>query len=126
MNAQTETCIQLQADLIKDVERVASEQHLSQDQIVSTALRRYIRQVEEQRIQEEIAAFQRMHAKLKEQYRGEVVAIHQGEVVDHDENFGALHQRIRERFGNTAVLLRRVSSEFERTLTFHSPRIKRG
>ncbi len=125
-NAQTETSIQLQDDLIQEVKRVASEQHLSQDQIVSTALRRYMRQAEEQRIQEEIAAFQSMQAKLKEQYQGKVVAIHQSEVVDHDEDFGALHQCIRERFGNTAVLLRRVGSESESTLTFHSLRIKRG
>jgi hypothetical protein len=118
--------IALETDLAEDVERLASQQHIPPDEIVTTALRRYMRHLQEQKIQEEAEAFRAMHAELMEQYGGRVVAIHDEEVVDHDEDFVALHRRIRDRFGNTAVLLRRVGPEPERTLTFRSPHFERG
>ncbi|MEE8390566.1 MAG: DUF5678 domain-containing protein [Anaerolineae bacterium] len=67
-----------------------------------------------------------MHAELVKQHQGQVVAIHEGQVIDHDEDFEALHRRIRKRFGRTAVLLRRVGPEPEWVLTFRSPHFEQG
>jgi metal-responsive CopG/Arc/MetJ family transcriptional regulator len=123
---QTEKIISLQADLTEDLEKLAARQRVSPDEIIATALRRYIRQLQEQKIEEEAEAFRAAHAELVTQYQGQVVALHEGQVVDHDEDFVALHRRIRSRFGHTAVLLRRVGPEPERALTFRSPRFERG
>ena len=123
---QTGTVITLQADLTEDLERLAVRQRVPPDEIVAVALRRYMRQAQEQKIQQEAEAFCSMHTELARQYLGQVVAIHEGQVVDHDENFVTLHRRIRQRFGRTAVLLRRVGPESERVLTFRSPRFERG
>ena len=55
--AQTEKVITLQADLTEDLERLATRQRVSPDEIIATALRRYIRQLQEQKIKEEAKAF---------------------------------------------------------------------
>jgi len=123
---RTETVITLQADLTEDLESLAVRQRVPPEKIIAIALRRYMRQVQEQKIQEEAEAFRAMHAELSKRYLGQVVAIHEGQVVDHDEDFVALHRRVRARFGHVAVLLRRVGPEPERVLTFRSPRFKRG
>ncbi|MBL7064621.1 MAG: hypothetical protein ISS49_10530 [Anaerolineae bacterium] len=123
---QTETVITLQADLTEDLKRLAIHQRVPPENIIVIALRRYMRQVQEQKIQEEARAFRSMHTELVKQYLGQIVAIHEGQVVDHDEDFVGLHRRIRQRFGRTSVLLRRVDSEPYRVLTFRSPRFERG
>ncbi len=115
---QTMSTITLQPDLVEDLERLAAQQHIVLEEIIATALRRYMRQVQDQKIQKEAEAFRAMHAGLVKQYLGQVVAVHEGQVVDHDEDFVVLHRRIRQRFGRTAVLLRRVGPEPERVLTF--------
>jgi metal-responsive CopG/Arc/MetJ family transcriptional regulator len=47
---QTEKVITLQADLTEDLEKLAARQRVSPDEIIATALRRYIRQLQEQKI----------------------------------------------------------------------------
>ena len=79
-----------------------------------------------EKIRAEAEAFRSMHAKLAEKYLGQYVAIHNREIVDHDEDFQVLHTRIRQRFGSQPVLLRLVEAEPERVLTFRSPRLERG
>ena len=123
---QTETVVTLQEDLTKDLEALAARQRVPPDKIIAIALRRYMRQVQEQKIQKEAEAFRTMHAELVEQHQGQVVAIHEGQVVDHDEDFEALHRRIRKQFGRTAILLRRVGAEPERVLTFRSPHFEQA
>ena len=123
---KTETVITLQKDLTKDLERLAAHQRVPPDEIIAIALRRYMRQVQEQKIQKEAEAFRAMHAELVKQYQGQIVAIHEGQVIDHDEDFEALHRRIRKQFGRTAILLRRVGPEPERVLTFRTPHLEQG
>lgn len=65
-----------------------------------------------------------MHAELAEKYLGQYVAIHNGKVVDHDDDFQSLHSRIRQRFGGQPVLLRCVEAEPERVLVICSPRYR--
>jgi len=67
-----------------------------------------------------------MHAELVAKYLGQYVAIHNDQVVDHDESFQPLHARIRHRFGRQPVLLRLVEAEPKRVLVFRSPRFDRG
>jgi hypothetical protein len=49
-----------------------------------------------------------MHPVLKQNYAGQHVAIHEGQLVDHDEDAMALVQRVSERFGRTPILITRV------------------
>jgi hypothetical protein len=89
-------------------------------------VRTYLRQLERDKIRAEVEAFRAMHPDLVKQYSGKYVALYKGQLVDHDEDFQALHHRIRQRFGRQPVLLRQVTSEPERVLVIRSPRLERN
>lgn len=120
------TTITLQPRLVEQLEQVAVQRSVEAKELVETAVRAYLRQMEREKIKAEAEAFCSMHAELAEKYLGQYVAIHDGKVVDHDEDFQTLHSRIRQLFGRQPVLLRQVEIEPERVLTFHSPRLERG
>ncbi len=117
--------IQLEPSLMRQVEQVAAEQTATPDQIIETAVRAYLRQLDRERIKAEAAAYQTMHAELVKQYLDQHVAIYNGKLVDHDEDFQQLHARIRQRFGRQPVLLRRVEKQAERYLSFPSTQLER-
>ena len=116
----------LQPELMKQLEQIAVEQEVKPEELLETAVRAYLRQIERETIKAEADAFRSMHAELVTEYLGQYVAIHNGQVVDHDKDFQSLHNRVRQRFGHRPVLLRRVEAEPERVLTFRSPRLERG
>ena len=116
--------ITLQPRLVEQLEQVAAQRSVEAQELIETAVRAYLRQVEREKIKAEAEAFRSMHAELAEKYLGQYVAIHNGKVIDHDEDFQALHSRIRQRFGRQPVLLRQVKSEPERVLTFRSPQFE--
>jgi hypothetical protein len=118
--------ITLQPRLVEQLEQVAAHRSVEAEELIEAAVRAYLRQMERETIKAEAEAFRSMHDKLAEKYLGQYVAIHGGKVVDSDEDFQALHGRIRQRFGRRPVLLRRVEAEQERVLTFRSPRLERG
>ena len=118
--------VTLQPELVKQLQQVASEQAMLPEELLETAVRTYLRQIEREKIKAEAEAFHNMHAELVEKYLGQYVAIHNGKMVDQDEDFRSLHTRIRQRFGRQPVLLRRVEAEPERVWTFRSPRFERG
>ncbi len=80
------------------------------------------RPAEQDKLARELTAYKAMHPTLVKDYLGQYVAIHNGELVDHDLEFSDLHQRIRQRFGRQTVLLHRVELGLECELVFRSPR----
>lgn len=118
------TTLTLEPKLQQQLEQVAAEKTTSADELLDAAVRTYLRQLDREKIRLEAAAYRSLHSQLILDYLEQYVAIHRGRVVDSDVNFEALHARIREHFGNQAVLIRRVEIEPERTLTFRSPRME--
>ena len=57
----------------------------------------YLDQLDREKLHEEVEAFWAMQADLVARYLGEFVAVHQGQVVDHDPDVVLLEQRIVER-----------------------------
>lgn len=117
--------IAIPSQLAEQLEWIAKERSVGTDAILEEAVQAYLRQIEREKIQKEAGSFRKMHDDLRERYLGQYVAVHNGEVVDHDGDFRALHERIRERFGRQPILLRRVESKPEREMTFRSPRFER-
>ena len=118
--------ITLQPRLVEQLEQVAAQRSVEAEELIEAAVRIYLRQMERETIKAEAKAFRSMHTELAENYLDQYVAVHDGKVVDHGEDFQALHSRIRQRFGRQPVLLRRVEAGPERVLTFRSPRLERG
>ncbi|NBD36616.1 MAG: hypothetical protein GVY30_11545 [Chloroflexi bacterium] len=92
--------------------------------LVERIIRRFLREEAQRKMQREIEAFVAMHSKLREQYPDAYVAVHQGNVVDHDTNELELYKRIEEKYPHDVVLLRQVLPEAEKVYTFRSPKVE--
>jgi predicted transcriptional regulator len=86
------TTIPLSPQLAAELEQIASEQAVKPEKLLEEAVRTYLRGFERDKIKAEAAAFRTLHSELVKQYLGRYVAIHDGHVVDHDEDFQELNQ----------------------------------
>lgn len=74
----------------------------------------------------EVAAFEAMRDELWERYPNQYAALHQGQVVDHDDDKVALLRRVRAgRSPDDVVLIRQVLAAEPPPLQFRSPRFVR-
>ena len=111
------------AGLIERIEHVARETKRDTTQVVEEAVQAYLDQLEREKIHDETEAFWARHADLVARYHGEYVAMHQGQVVDHDANVVRLERRVAERFGESAVLIAPVTDASRRDLSTVSFRL---
>jgi len=119
------TTITLQPDLVEQVNQVAGITGIVDTEVlIGEAVREHLRRLRREKLKAEIAAFESMHANLKEQYLGQFVAIHNGEVIDSDVDFEAVFLRVQARLGHVPVLIRRVGAKPQMELRFRSPRLE--
>ena len=83
----------------------------SAEEIIEEALNRSWRQLETQKLDAETAAFERMHSDIKKRYKGQFVALHQGQVIDSDMDFEPLCLRVQASLGDVPVLIRQVRDD---------------
>ena len=57
----------------------------------------------------EVAAFERILPELLQKYRGRVVAIHNGHVVEVGDSKAEVSERVHQRLGDVTVYVQRVS-----------------
>ena len=107
--------ITVEPDLFERIEETAVSQEITVDAIIEEATRRYLWDAERDRISAEMDIYRQRHSELKIRYGGEYIAMHEGEVVDHDVDMNKLWQRIRRRFGRTPVMITLVGESPERT-----------
>jgi len=62
----------------------------------------------------------------RQRYRGEFVAVHDQQVIDHDPDQRSLYLRVRERLGHRPVLIVHADWAEPPVYTFHSPHLERG
>ncbi len=101
------------------MEEAALEHKASIDEIITEAVRHYLWELDRRKISEESKIYRQRYAELKAQYLGQYIAMHNGQVVDHDADFLALRQRVHQRFGRTPVMITLVEDIAERTLVRH-------
>lgn len=116
--------LSLRPDLQMELIQMAKVTDVDIPTLLDRAVRDYLDRLVEQKIIAESKAFRAMHAELLERYRGEYVAIHSGEVVDHDVDLCALNRRIRAQYGRIAVLLQQVTEQPEIELVIRSPKLE--
>lgn len=112
--------VMVEPELYERVEEIALQHQAGIDEILAQAVRLYLWELDRRKISEESTIYRQQHAKLKAQYLGQYIAMHHGQVVDHDTDFAQLRQRIRQRFEHTPVMIRLVEEIVER------PLIRRG
>jgi len=74
----------------------------------------------------EEAAYIRFHPQLKVTHLGRYVAIYQGELIDADDTFGALVERVRRKLPNQVVWLTQVKEEPIQTIVKRGNRLLRN
>ena len=74
-----------------------------------------------EQLEQEIAAYEAMHARLWQELPGMWVAIHKGELVDHGRDKVELYRRVRDLFGRKPVLLREVKAEATEDIWLRTP-----
>ena len=79
---------------------------------------------EEDPMEREMQAFIQMHPMLKEKHLGQHVAILNGQLIDVDQDYEALYERIDAQYPNQLVWMARVDDEPMPTLVFRSPRLE--
>jgi hypothetical protein len=77
-------------------------------------------------MEKEVTAFEKLHATLVKGYLGEYVALHQGQVIDHDSDQLRLVDRIENSYPNEVVLIRQVHPKLPPPLIIRSPRLVRN
>ncbi len=117
--------IALQPNLVERVHQVVKDKEATVKEFVDQAVRERLEHLEDQKLKAEVQAFERLHPQLLA-YLGQFVAIHEGQVVDVDADFGTLFLRVRKRLGNVIVLMRQVRTEPVLKLRAPSPRLERN
>jgi hypothetical protein len=78
---------------------------------------------EDNAVDKEMQAYITLHPMLKEKYLGQHVAIYDGKLIDHDQDFIRLYERIEAIYPNEFVWLATVEEEAMPTLISRSPRL---
>lgn len=73
------------------------------------------------KIHAEARAFRAMHRQLIEKHLGRYVAIHEGQLVDDDQDRRKLYLRVRAKYGIIPVLIRQVTRTPEREFHILNP-----
>jgi hypothetical protein len=115
--------IDVSAELIKPLQQLAADRGESITTIVERLIADYLRDQRHQFLLEEMERFRLRHAELREQYQGTYIAMRDGQVLDHDANGNQLYARMRERLGDTPVLIVEVTAQPEQLFTRTSQRI---
>lgn len=108
--------------------QTASTQDVAPEDVLQEALQHYFWDLDRQKIRDEARQYRQKHAQIRETFLGQFVAIHEGEVVDHDAEFNLLYQRVREKFAPLPVMITQVQETADevmiwrgfRTETSHS------
>ncbi len=111
--------IAVETELFDRIEQAAKEYKANVNEMLDKAIRQYLWDLDRRKISEESKIYQQQHTELKEQYLGQYIAMHEGQIVDFDPNFPTLRQRVRQQFGHTPVMITLVDETAEKYMIRH-------
>jgi hypothetical protein len=79
-----------------------------------------------QKIEAEQKQYEAQHSTLLKLYKDQYIAMHEGEVIDHDLDRVVLSRRVRQHYGNTPVFIVQVRNEPRLTIYVRSPRMAKA
>lgn len=103
--------IQLDSELVTSLEATVRQQGGSVEDVLAELVQQYLRQARREKIRLETEWYQTAHAELKKRYEGQHIAIHEQQVIDHDQDVTALAGRIRQQYGRTPILITQVHDQ---------------
>lgn len=115
--------LKLDADLVETLKRTTAEQGITVEQVIGELARKYIADARKRIIDQEYEQYIKLHAELKEKYLGQNVAIHEGQLVDHDPDAMTLARRVHQKYGRAPILITQVHDKPVREFMIRSPRL---
>lgn len=103
--------------------KMAAAQSISPEDLIEKAIRELLRAEASRILARETEAFRAMHDQLLKEYAGQYVAIHQGQLVDHDPDQFALYLRMDKLYPDEILLIKQVSPVVDEVYTIRSPRL---
>ena len=83
----------IRPDLAQKIQQAAAERSMDVETFIEAAMQTYMRRLEQDELQKNIATFERLLPTLQQKYGNEYIAISNDVVVDHDQSFQAIHHR---------------------------------
>ena len=117
--------ITLDEELVARLRYAAEWKGIPFEEAAGNAVTEYLGRFGIEKIKAEQAIFEKMRSALLEKYRGQYVAVHNGQVVESAPDLRSLHHQVFARFGFTPILHIQVTDEPERELVMRSPRLER-
>lgn len=118
------TVVDLDPRLFEQMRWIARWQKVSADELATRALSSYLDQLEWEKLQAEMDAFQSQLPTLLARYGDEYVAMHEGQVIDHDPDLRTLHSRVYAAMGSVPVLLQKVTDVPAPDILVRGPRLE--
>ena len=112
--------VTLDAKLLEELQQTVTKQGVSLGDIFADAAQKYLDEARRKKIQKEFEHYTIIHAELKTKYLGQHVAIHEGQVVDHDADLSELIHRVRLRYGRIPIMFTQVGEQPMREFVVHS------
>jgi hypothetical protein len=119
------TTIQLDASLVARLREAAEWKGISLEEATQEAALSYIGRYGRAKVEKEQAIFEQKKSELLKKYRGQYIAMHNGEVVETAANLRALRNKVFAHFGHTPMLHTLVTAELDREIVVRSPRLER-
>ncbi|HLF25382.1 MAG TPA: hypothetical protein VJG32_03510 [Anaerolineae bacterium] len=117
------TTLHISDQLAREIQNEAQTRGLPVEDYLQTVVRRERTLASRRKIEQEQAWWLNQPLSERAKYEGQFVAVHNQTLLDHDQDERVLYQRIRARFGNTAVLI--MPADGPREIRIFSPRLVR-
>lgn len=115
--------IELSPRHIKPLQALAKQQQAPVETIVEELIDRFLREQHHASLLQEMERFRQQHSELLVPFRGQYIAMLNGQVVDSDADGGALHTRLARRYSDQPVLIVEVTEQPEQEFRRLSRRI---
>jgi predicted transcriptional regulator len=116
--------VQLDKEIAENLEWAAKQMGMTAADLTEKAIQQYLRLEAERKIAREMEVYESQHERLLPQYEGQYVAMHNGQIIDQDQDELPLYLRIREKHPLIGILIKQVTAESEHVLHVRSPRIE--
>lgn len=94
------------------------------NEVVDVALQQYMFRQRQEKIARERRWYEAHHHELVPHYRSQYIAVHNGRIIDVDQDGRVLSKRIRQQYGRMAIALIQVADTPEPpTFYMHSPKL---
>ncbi|MFN8489181.1 MAG: DUF5678 domain-containing protein [Caldilineaceae bacterium] len=115
--------ITLKDQTASQLTKLAAAQSTSPEDLIEKAIRDLLHAEASRILTRETQIFRAMHEQLLNRYAGEYVALHHGQLIDHDVDQLALYLRVDELYPDEIILIKQVCPEVEEVYTIRSPRL---